>query len=65
MLDLLLLDTPFADSFSLAEQWAAMEKLVTSGKVKHIGLSKFSLDQIQEVVSIAKIKPAAVEFSLS
>ncbi|XP_053680716.1 1,5-anhydro-D-fructose reductase-like [Anopheles nili] len=39
------------------ETWKAMEKLVSSGRVRSIGLSNFNSEQIQRVLEVAKIKP--------
>jgi len=46
---------------STYETWRAMEKLVTEGLVKNIGLSNYNLQGIREVVSYAKIKPAVLQ----
>ncbi|KAK9473257.1 NADP-dependent oxidoreductase domain-containing protein [Dipodascopsis tothii] len=48
----LLDDTP------VSETWKAMEKLVTSGKVRSIGVSNFTIEKLQEVLAVATIKPA-------
>ncbi|XP_050546000.1 aldo-keto reductase family 1 member B1-like [Daktulosphaira vitifoliae] len=42
---------------SYKETWKAMEQLVTKGLVKSIGVSNFNKRQIEDVLSIAKIKP--------
>ncbi|KAJ8277883.1 hypothetical protein GJAV_G00081240 [Gymnothorax javanicus] len=41
--------------------WAAMECLVSKGLVKAIGLSNFNSRQIDDVLSIAKIKPCVLQ----
>ena len=38
--------------------WGAMEKLVSSGLVKSIGTSNFSISKLQNILQIANIKPA-------
>lgn len=38
--------------------WRAMEKLVESGKVRHIGISNFTVGRAQKLLDQAKIKPA-------
>ena len=38
-----------------------MEQLVDAGLTKHIGLSNFNSQQIDDVVSIARIKPAVLQ----
>lgn len=46
---------------SFAETWAALEKLVEEGKCKNIGLSNFNIAQIEEVLAVAKVKPACLQ----
>ena len=38
-----------------------MEKAYKEGKVRAIGLSNFSIEQIKEVLSIAEIRPAVLQ----
>jgi len=49
------LDVPVTETLS------AMEKLVNDGKVKQIGVSNFSLKQLQEVCSYASINIASIQ----
>ena len=51
-------DTPIVDT------WKAMEKLVDSGKVKHIGISNFNVAEIEEVLKVARIKPSVHQIEL-
>lgn len=46
---------------TLLETWRAMERLVDEGKVRSIGLSDIRLEQVKEIVSAARIKPAVVQ----
>lgn len=46
---------------TLAETWHAMEQLVDEGRCKAIGLSDITLPKLQEIVAIARIKPAVVQ----
>jgi diketogulonate reductase-like aldo/keto reductase len=46
---------------TLVETWQAMESLVADGRCRSIGLSNVSLQQVQEVVASARIKPALVQ----
>ncbi len=46
---------------TLAETWRALERLVDDGRCKSIGLSDIGLDRLQEIVAIARIKPAVVQ----
>lgn len=43
---------------STAETWAAMEKLLDTGKVKAIGISNFSKAEVEDLLKHAKVKPA-------
>jgi diketogulonate reductase-like aldo/keto reductase len=45
---------------TLLDTWRAMENLVNEGKCKAIGLSDVGLEQVQEIVKAARIKPAVV-----
>lgn len=49
----------------LEKVWQAMEKLVEKGMAKSIGISNFSTDQVERIVSIAKIKPANLQVELN
>ncbi|TPX15856.1 uncharacterized protein E0L32_000190 [Thyridium curvatum] len=42
----------------IADTWAAMEKLVATGKVRSIGISNFNIEKTEEVLKTAKIVPA-------
>ncbi|ELP86406.1 aldose reductase, putative [Entamoeba invadens IP1] len=50
----------------IEETWGEMEKLVEMGLVKTIGVSNFTIPQLEKLLSIAKIKPAVnqVEFGV-
>lgn len=41
--------------------WAAMEKLVEKGHVRSIGLSNFNSRQIDDILSVASIKPTVLQ----
>jgi aldehyde reductase len=47
----------YDDGVTLKDTWRAMESLAGSGKLKAIGLSDISLEQLQEVFESASIKP--------
>ena len=57
-IDLLLLHQQFGDYISA---WRDMEKAVKDGRVKSIGLSNFESDRLEEILGIAKIKPAVLQ----
>lgn len=40
------------------ETWSAMEKLKSEGLAKSIGVSNYNTKQIEQLVSVAKVKPA-------
>lgn len=41
--------------------WSAMEKLVGKGLVRAIGLSNFNSRQIDDILSIASVKPTVLQ----
>ena len=43
------------------ETWEAMEEFVNEGIIRAIGLSNFSLKQLQRVLENCKIKPAVLQ----
>lgn len=54
-LDLYLIHRPRG---KVKETWKAMEDLYEEGKIKAIGVSNFSPDQLKELMTYAKVKPA-------
>lgn len=57
-LDLYLIHWPNEDNFDLSlDTWKALEHLYDEGKVKAIGVSNFSEDQLKQVFAMAKTKP--------
>jgi diketogulonate reductase-like aldo/keto reductase len=46
---------------TLAETWGALERLVDDGSCRSIGLSDVTLQKLQEIVAVARIKPAVVQ----
>jgi diketogulonate reductase-like aldo/keto reductase len=46
---------------TLADTWGALERLVDEGQCKSIGLSDITLEKLQEIVAVARIKPAVVQ----
>jgi len=46
---------------TLIETWRALENLVDEGRCKSIGLSDITLAALQEIVALARIKPAVVQ----
>jgi len=57
-IDLLFLHQPVGDYVGA---YKAMERAVKTGKVKSLGLSNFSIEQIKEVVDATEIKPAVIQ----
>ncbi|GGF39292.1 aldo/keto reductase [Echinicola rosea] len=45
------------DNIPLSETWNAMEGLLDTGKVKHIGVSNFKIKKLKEILVNAKVKP--------
>jgi diketogulonate reductase-like aldo/keto reductase len=54
----------FAEGFTLTDTWRAMEKLVDLKLTRSIGISNFSPSQTDEILSIARIKPAVNQVEL-
>ena len=46
---------------TLVETWQALEHLVDDGRCRAIGLSDVTLEKLQEIVAVARIKPAVVQ----
>lgn len=57
-IDLLLLHQPAGNYI---KGYKVMEKAVKEGKVKAIGLSNFSVEQIKEILNICEIKPTVLQ----
>jgi diketogulonate reductase-like aldo/keto reductase len=54
-------DVIYDAGVTLAETWAALERLVDDGRCKAIGLSNVGLDQVKGIVETARIEPAALQ----
>lgn len=52
------------DPIPITDTWKAMEGLVTSGKVRNIGISNFNKQEIEEILQMASIKPAVHQMEL-
>lgn len=74
-LDLYLMHYPCAGSdngdgkftflpIDFCDTWAAMEKLVDSGKVKNIGISNFCKWEVEKLLSSCRMRPAVHQFEL-
>src|SRR5437764_10933482 len=50
----------YDEEVTLLETWGALEKLVSEGKCKAIGLSDVGLEKVREIFEAATIKPAVV-----
>ena len=53
--------TMLYDDIDYKLTWAAMEKLVGKGLVRSIGLSNFNSRQIDDILSVASIKPTVLQ----
>jgi diketogulonate reductase-like aldo/keto reductase len=51
----------YDDGVTLYDTWRAMEGLVDDGRCKAIGLSDVNLEQLKEIVRLARLKPAVVQ----
>lgn len=49
---------------SLKEAWQTLESLVDEGKLKHIGISNYNQQDIEELLTYARIKPAVNQIEL-
>lgn len=56
-IDLYLIHKPIENKEMLKNTWEVLESFVDSGKIKSIGVSNFTLEQLEEMKSFARIKP--------
>jgi len=52
------------DGVTFRDTWQALEKLVDQGKVRSLGLSNFTIKTVQDILDIARIKPAVLQVEL-
>lgn len=55
---------PLHSEYDLIDTWHAMEDLVDAGLTKSIGLSNFNIEQVDYIVSKARIQPVANQFEV-
>lgn len=55
---------PTDNCTTLMDTWRAMEKLVTTGKVKHIGVSNFTIKNLKKILNHCTIRPAVNQVEL-
>jgi diketogulonate reductase-like aldo/keto reductase len=51
----------YDSGITLTDTWRAMERLVDEGQCKSIGLSDVTLEKVQAIVAVARIKPSVVQ----
>lgn len=61
-IDLYLIHMPFGDSFNA---WRAMENAVKAGKIRSIGVSNFSPDQVTNLMLFNDLKPAVNQIEVN
>ncbi|KAI9095825.1 NADP-dependent oxidoreductase domain-containing protein [Phlyctochytrium arcticum] len=52
------------EDVDIVDTWRAMEKMVETGKVRSIGVSNFTIKNLEKILAIAKIKPAVNQVEL-
>ena len=52
---------PIEADVTLAESWHAMESLVENGKTRTLGVSNFSIAELEDVLQVAEIPPQVVQ----
>ncbi|WBW74069.1 NADPH-dependent aldo-keto reductase [Schizosaccharomyces osmophilus] len=57
-------DNIIFENVTIEDTWKAMEKLVASGKVRHIGISNFNEENLDRVLKVASIKPSIHQMEL-
>jgi diketogulonate reductase-like aldo/keto reductase len=62
--DLLLLHAPVSKEQNI-KAWQVLERLHDSGYVRFIGVSNYRINELQELLSIAKIKPFCNQIEIS
>lgn len=53
-----------AEHSNIPEVWGFMEKLLTTGKTKAIGVSNFNIRRLKELLASCKVKPAANQIEI-
>ena len=62
--DMYLIHWPMPAKNAYKETWRAMEELYAQGRVKVIGVCNFQISHLQDLMSVAKVKPAVNQVEL-
>jgi alcohol dehydrogenase (NADP+) len=54
-------DNPTEADVTLAESWRAMESLVETGETRTLGVSNFSIAELEDLLQVAEIPPRVVQ----
>lgn len=54
----------FDEKWNIKDTWPELEKLVESGKVKNLGVCNFGIKKLEELLKVAKVKPAVLQVEL-
>ncbi|KLO14798.1 Aldo/keto reductase [Schizopora paradoxa] len=63
--DLYLIHNPRTVPGTIEEAWKEFEKIKEDGLSKSIGVSNFNLEQLQQLVKVAKVKPVVNQISFN
>lgn len=64
-IDMMLIHHPAHDTATRVATWQALVDAQKQGKVRHIGVSNFGVDQVKELINATGVTPANDQFEIS